>query len=153
MGLALGPAKTCCNMKRYGAAVCLGGDYKSPTPPVCSIERGLNGGLSPFEWAQSGKPRIRGHIAKHGDVRGRPADPASPLRGQIAKQSKLRTSSPCYEANFKGKFPCGLTGGLACYEAALQTLKNPSWRFSSLTGCAGAKLQTSSAGRVCSASI
>ena len=58
MGLALGPAKTCFSMKRCGAAVVLGGDYKSPAPSVCSIERGSNGGLGPFEWAQSGKPRV-----------------------------------------------------------------------------------------------
>ena len=59
MALALGPAKTFCDMKCCGAAVDLGGDYKSPTPSVCSLRGGqLNGGLSPFEWAQSGKPRV-----------------------------------------------------------------------------------------------
>ena len=47
MGLALGPGKTCCNMKRCGAAVGLGGDYKSPALSVCSIERGSNGGAEP----------------------------------------------------------------------------------------------------------
>ena len=46
-------------MKRCGAAVGLGGDYKSPAPSVCSIERGSNGGLGPFEWAQSGKPCVQ----------------------------------------------------------------------------------------------
>jgi len=60
MGLVLGPAKACCSMKCCSAAVVLGGDYKSPAPSVCSIERGSNGGLGPFEWAQSGKPRVLG---------------------------------------------------------------------------------------------
>ena len=54
-----GLQKTLCDMKRCGAAVDLGGDYKSPAPSVCSIERGSNGGLGPFEWAQSGNPRVR----------------------------------------------------------------------------------------------
>ena len=62
MGLVLGPAKTCCNMKHCGAAVGLGGDYKSPAPSVCSIERGSNGGLGLFEWAQSGKPCVGGKL-------------------------------------------------------------------------------------------
>ena len=57
-GTGAGACKACCSMKGCGVAVVLGGDYKSPAPSVCSIERGSNGGLGPFEWAQSGKPRV-----------------------------------------------------------------------------------------------
>ena len=49
-------------MKRCGAAVDLGGDYKSPAPSVCSIEGRLDRVLGPFEWAQSGKPRVVGFL-------------------------------------------------------------------------------------------
>ena len=59
MAPVLGPAKTFCNMKHCGAAVDLGRDYKSPTPSVCSIERGVNGGLGLFEWPRAGRKEGR----------------------------------------------------------------------------------------------
>ena len=37
------------------------GATSPPALSVCSIERGSNGGLGPFEWAQSGEPRVHGY--------------------------------------------------------------------------------------------